>query len=70
MASRLRDGQSSLNSALSRCSSQKRGPERCNAVKCAFVDHKGNKQRVWLALDADARQIVSAYVGNRSAESA
>ncbi|GCE96467.1 hypothetical protein NIES46_45390 [Arthrospira platensis NIES-46] len=36
----------------------------------SFVDHKGNKQWVWLALDAETREIIGAYVGSRSAESA
>lgn len=35
-----------------------------------FVDHKGNKQWVWLALDAETREIIGAYVGDRSAQSA
>ncbi len=29
----------------------------------SFVDHKGNKQWVWLALDADTREIVGVYIG-------
>jgi insertion element IS1 protein InsB len=36
----------------------------------SFVDHKGNKQWVWLALDADTREIIGAHVGDRSAQSA
>ncbi len=31
----------------------------------SFVDHKGNKQWVWLALDADTREIVGVYIGAR-----
>ncbi|WNN90265.1 IS1 family transposase [Gloeocapsopsis dulcis] len=31
----------------------------------SFVDHKGNKQWVWLALDADTREIVGVYIGTR-----
>lgn len=31
----------------------------------SFVDHKGNKQWVWLALDADPREMIGAHVGNR-----
>jgi hypothetical protein len=30
-----------------------------------FVDNKGNKQWVWLALDADTREIVGIYIGGR-----
>ena len=29
----------------------------------SFVDHKGNKQWVWLALDSLSREIVGVYVG-------
>ena len=36
----------------------------------SFVDHKGNQQWVWLALDADTREIMGAHVGNRGHESA
>jgi len=31
----------------------------------SFVDHKGNKQWVWLALDATTREIVGVYIGAR-----
>jgi insertion element IS1 protein InsB len=36
----------------------------------SFVDDKGNKQWVWLAIDVTTREIVGCYVGDRSAESA
>ena len=36
----------------------------------SFVDHKGNKQWVWLAMDADNREIIGCHVGDRSRESA
>jgi insertion element IS1 protein InsB len=29
------------------------------------VDHKGNKQWVWLALDAETREIMGVYIGAR-----
>lgn len=29
------------------------------------MNHKGNKQWIWLALDADTREIVGVYVGAR-----
>jgi IS1 family transposase len=32
----------------------------------SFVDNKGNKQWVWLALDADTREIVGVYIGARN----
>lgn len=31
----------------------------------SFVDNKGNKQWIWLALDADTREIVGVYIGAR-----
>jgi len=36
----------------------------------SFVDDKGNKQWVWLALDAMTREIVGCYVGDRSKDAA
>jgi IS1 family transposase/transposase-like protein len=36
----------------------------------SFVDHKGNKQWVWLALDTITREIVGCFIGDRSKESA
>lgn len=36
----------------------------------SFVDDKGNKQWVWLALDVQTREIVGCHIGDRSAESA
>jgi len=32
----------------------------------SFVDHKGNQQWVWLALDAETREIVGVHIGDRS----
>ena len=29
------------------------------------MDHKGNKQSVWLALDSDTREIIGVYIGAR-----
>ena len=31
----------------------------------SFVDNKGNKQWVWLALDAATREIVGVHIGER-----
>jgi IS1 family transposase len=31
----------------------------------SFIDNKGNKQWVWLALDANTREIVGVYSGAR-----
>jgi insertion element IS1 protein InsB len=36
----------------------------------SFVAHKGNKQWVWLALDANTREVVGCHIGDRSRESA
>jgi insertion element IS1 protein InsB len=36
----------------------------------SFVDSKGNKQWIWLALDVETRQIVGCYIGDRSGDSA
>ncbi len=36
----------------------------------SFVDHKGNKQWVWLAIDRTSREILGCYIGDRSRESA
>ena len=36
----------------------------------SFVNDKGNKQWVWLALDAQTREIVGVHIGDRSAASA
>ena len=36
----------------------------------SFVDHKGNKQWVWLALDVMTREIVGCHIGERSKDSA
>jgi len=36
----------------------------------SFVDHKGNKQWVWLAMDRDTREIIAVYIGDRSEEGA
>ena len=36
----------------------------------SFVDHKGNKQWVWLAMDEKTREIVGVYIGNRDRNAA
>jgi hypothetical protein len=36
----------------------------------SFVDNKGNKQWVWLALDVDTREIVGVYLGDRDEKAA
>ena len=33
----------------------------------SFVNDKGNKQWIWLAIDVDTREIVGVYIGARSA---
>jgi insertion element IS1 protein InsB len=36
----------------------------------SFVDDKGHKQGVWLALDVETREIVGGHIGDRAKESA
>jgi insertion element IS1 protein InsB len=36
----------------------------------SFVDDKGNKQWVWIALDATTREVIGCHIGDRSRESA
>ena len=36
----------------------------------SFVDDKKNKRWVWLAIDADTREIIGCYIGDRSRKSA
>ena len=36
----------------------------------SFVDDKGNKQWVWLAMDADSREVIGCHIGDRSRASA
>ena len=36
----------------------------------SFVNNKGNKQWVWLAIDAETREILGCHIGDRSRESA
>ena len=36
----------------------------------SFVDNKGNKQWIWLALDAKSREIVGVYIGARDSAAA
>ena len=36
----------------------------------SFVDHKGNKQWVWIAIDAQTREIIGCKIGERSWASA
>jgi len=71
MAARLCHLQSCPDADSRHSPAQKKGPL---TVQCdelwSFVNHKGNKQWVWLALDVDTREIIGAYVGDRSAQSA
>ena len=36
----------------------------------SFVDHKNNKQWVWIAIDVKTREIIGLYIGDRSQQSA
>lgn len=35
----------------------------------SFVDDKGNQQWVWLAMDAQSREIIGCHIGDRSGDS-
>ena len=51
--------------------SAKGADRRQAAGKLRFrVDNKGNKQWVWLALDAKTREIVGVYIGDRNESAA
>jgi len=39
-------------------------------AELSFVGYKKNKKWIWLAIDADTREIVGAYIGDRSRHSA
>lgn len=36
----------------------------------SFVDNKGNKQWVWLAMEVETREIIGIYIGSRDEEAA
>ena len=36
----------------------------------SFVDNKGNKQWVWLAMEVETREIIGVYIGSRDEEAA
>jgi transposase-like protein len=36
----------------------------------SFVDNKGNKQWVWLAMEVEPREIIGVYIGSRDEEAA
>ncbi len=44
--------------------------DRADGELWSFVDHKGDKQWVWLALDAQIRKIVGVHIGERTVVSA
>ncbi|WP_397428306.1 IS1 family transposase [Picosynechococcus sp. PCC 73109] len=71
MAARLRQYESSTSTKEGQCCPQKKGSLK---VQCdelwSFVDHRGNKQWVWLALDVQTREIIGLHVGCRGRESA
>lgn len=48
-----------------------KGPRRVQMDELwSFVDHKGNKQWVWLAMDVASREIVGCFIGDRCQDSA
>ena len=44
--------------------------QRCRRLAWSFVNCKGHKQWIWLAIELNTREIVGIYIGNRSRESA
>ena len=44
--------------------------KRCRRLAWSFVNHKNNKQWIWLALDKKTREIVGCYIGDRSEQGA
>lgn len=66
MATTVREREIYRGATRSRGHTQKKGQL---TIQCdelwSFVDNKDNKQWVWLALDADTREIVGVYIGAR-----
>ncbi|MDV2997933.1 MAG: hypothetical protein N4J56_007638 [Chroococcidiopsis sp. SAG 2025] len=71
MATNLREREIRFCAPASAGNTQKKGKL---TIQCdelwSFVDNKGNKQWVWLALDADTREIVGVNIGARDEASA
>jgi len=67
LAATLCQRQICVCAATSERASEKKGrlTIQCDQV-WSFVDNKGNKQWVWLALDVQTREIVGVYIGTRS----
>jgi IS1 family transposase len=71
MATNLRQSEICQGAPASAGDTQKKGRLTIQYDELwSFVDNKGNKQWVWLALDADTREIVGVYVGARDEASA
>ena len=66
MATNLRQGELCPGAPASAGDTQKKGrlTIQCDEL-WSFVGNKGDKQWVWLALDADTREIVGVYIGAR-----
>lgn len=66
MAANLREREICEGAPPSAGDTQKKGrlTIQCDEL-WSFVDNKGNKQWVWLALDANTREIVGVYIGAR-----
>ena len=71
MATNLRQSEICRSASKRTGDTQKKGKL---TIQCdelwSFVDNKGNKQWVWLALDVDTREIVGVYIGARDEEAA
>src|SRR4028119_702140 len=66
MAANLRQQEIRIGAPQRAGDTQKKGrlTIQCDEL-WSFVDNKGNKQWVWLALDANTREIVGVYIGVR-----
>ena len=65
------NGKYEKNSPTSEDIFKKKGQLRLQADEMwSFVDNKGNKQWLWLALDQETREIAGVYIGKRDREAA
>ena len=71
MATGLCDDESCPDSENRYAHPEKKGPltVQCDEL-CSCVDHQGNQQWVWLALDVQTREIIGVHLGSRERERA
>lgn len=71
LGSTLRQPRLQRSAEASRDRGKKNGPLRLQLDEAwSFVQNKENKQWIWLAFDADSKEIVGMHVGDRSRTSA